>query len=46
MELDEQGNIVTVNEQSFDEFIQDTYGSMDNEDMIAIKQQVTKYYIM
>lgn len=44
--LDEQGNIVTINEQPFDEFIQDTYGSMGDEDMISIKQQVTKYYIM
>lgn len=46
VELDEQGNIVAVNEQSFDEFIQDTYGLMDNEDFVTIKQKVTEYYTM
>lgn len=46
IELDEQGNIVTINKQPFDEFIQETYGSMDNEDVVAIKQKVTKYYTM
>lgn len=44
--LDEQGNIVAVNEQSFDEFIQDTYGSMCDEDVVTIKQKVTDYYTM
>lgn len=44
--LDEQGNIVTINEQPFDEFIQDTYNVMDDKDLIEIKQNVTKYYTM
>jgi hypothetical protein len=46
VELDEQGNIVTIDEQPFDEFIQDTYGSIDNEDVVTIKQKVTEYYTM
>ena len=46
VELDEQGNIVAINEQPFDEFIQETYGSMDDEDMITIQQKVTEYYTM
>lgn len=46
IELDKQGNIVTIDEQPFDEFIQDTYGSIDNEDVVTIKQKVTEYYTM
>lgn len=46
VELDEQGNIVAVNKQPFDEFIQDTYGLMDDKDLIEIRQNVTKYYTM
>lgn len=46
VELDEKGNIVAINEQPFDEFIQDTYSSMDNEDFFTIKQKVTDYYTM
>lgn len=46
VELDEQGNIVTIDEQPFDEFIQDTYGSIDNEDVVTIKQKMTEYYTM
>lgn len=46
VELDEQGNIVTVNKQPFDEFIQETYGSMDDKDIVSIKQKVTEYYTM
>jgi hypothetical protein len=44
--LDEQGNIVAINEQPFDEFIQDTYVSIDDEDVVTIKQKVTEYYTM
>lgn len=46
IELDEQGNIVKINEQPFDEFIQDTYNVMDDKDLIEIRQNVTKYYTM
>lgn len=44
VELDEQGNIVTIDEQPLDEFIQDTYNVMNDKDLIEIRQNVTKYY--
>lgn len=46
VELDEKGDIVTIDEQPLDEFIQDTYGSIDDEDVVIIKQKVTEYYTM
>lgn len=46
VELDEQGNIVTINEQPFNEFIQDTYNVMDDKDLIETRQNVTQYYTM
>lgn len=46
VELDEKGDIVTIDEQPLDEFVQDTYGSIDDEDVVIIKQKVTEYYTM
>ena len=45
VELDEQGHIVSINGQPFDEYIQDTCDITSNKELIEIKQDVIKYYM-
>ena len=48
VELDEQGNIVSINGNPIDEIVQEILDGSDdvNDNFIAIKQKVSEYYTM